>query len=115
MAGTEELYLGRRMDARILPPTTVGELLGDSLGRAASRRRARGRSSTSPGVLTDRFAERLGPVVEELYPWTVDGPEHPRRFRERLTWLLLRRGRLDRGDPGTPSTPSTPDGAADPS
>ena len=28
MAGTEELYLGRRMAARILPPTSVAELLG---------------------------------------------------------------------------------------
>jgi hypothetical protein len=31
-----------------------------------------------------------------LYPGTVDPPGHPRRLRRRLTWLLLRPGRLDR-------------------
>ena len=43
-----------------------------------------------------RAAERLGPAVVELYPWTVDPPGHPRRLQRRLTWLLLRPGRLDR-------------------
>jgi hypothetical protein len=47
-------------------------------------------------TLTDRLAGVLGPVVEALYPWTIDPPEHPRRLRKRLTWLLLRPGRLDR-------------------
>jgi hypothetical protein len=46
--------------------------------------------------LTARLGALLGPVIEELYPWTVDPPEHPRRLRKRLTWLLLRPGRLDR-------------------
>jgi hypothetical protein len=46
--------------------------------------------------MTDRLAGILGPVVEALHPWTVDPPEHPRRLRRRLTWLLLRPGRLDR-------------------
>ena len=34
------------------------------------------------------LAARLGPVVEELQPATVDPPEQPRRLRGRLTWLL---------------------------
>ena len=38
----------------------------------------------------------IGPAVEELYPLTVDPPGHRRRGRKRLTWLLLRPGRLDR-------------------
>ena len=46
--------------------------------------------------LSDALAARLGPVVEELQPGTVDPPDHPRRLRRRLTWLLLRPGRLDR-------------------
>src|SRR5206468_6734975 len=29
-AGTEELYLGRRMASRLLPPTSVRRLLGDA-------------------------------------------------------------------------------------
>ncbi len=95
MAGTEELYLGRRMDARILPPTTVAELLGDRWDGRVPDEGSREELELAR-ALTDRFAERLGPAVEALYPWTVDGPDHPRRLRERLTWLLLRRGRLDR-------------------
>ena len=47
-------------------------------------------------VMTDRLGELLAPVVEALHATTVDGPGHPRRFRRRLTWLLLRSGRLDR-------------------
>jgi hypothetical protein len=46
--------------------------------------------------MTDRLAAILGPAVEALYPGTVDPPGHPRRLRDRLTWLLLRPGRLDR-------------------
>ena len=48
------------------------------------------------GRMSDALAAMLGPTVEGLYPWTIDRPEHPRRFRRRLTWLLLRPGRLDR-------------------
>ena len=42
------------------------------------------------------LTDLLGPAVEALYPATVDPPGHPRRLRRRLTWLLLRPGRLDR-------------------
>lgn len=94
MAGTEELYVGRRMVSRILPVTTVGRLVPDWAGvrpEEGSReeldlaRRA-----------TDALAAILGPVVEQLHPLTVDPPDHPRRFRRRLTWFFLRPGRLDR-------------------
>jgi 1-acyl-sn-glycerol-3-phosphate acyltransferase len=95
MAGTEELYIGKRMASRILPPVTVRELLGESwtgvLPEASSReeldlaRRA-----------TARLSEMIGPVVDELYPPTVDPPRHRRLLRSRLTWLLMRRGPLDR-------------------
>ena len=47
-------------------------------------------------AMTDALAGRLGPAVVELYPWTVDPPGHRRRLQRRLTWLLLRPGRLDR-------------------
>jgi len=95
MAGTEELYLGRRMASRVLPPTTVAGLLGPDWdgvmpteGSRAELDLARRLSAALEGV--------LGPAVEELYPRTVDPPGHPRRLRHRLTWLLLRPGRLDR-------------------
>jgi hypothetical protein len=46
--------------------------------------------------MSERLAGMLGPVVATLHPLTVDPPDHSRRLRRRLTWLLLRPGRLDR-------------------
>ena len=95
MAGTEELYLGRRLASRVLPVTSARELAGldpnaplpaeDSREELLLARR-----------MSDALAALLGPVVEELHPGTVDPSGHPRRLRNRLTWLLLRPGRLDR-------------------
>jgi 1-acyl-sn-glycerol-3-phosphate acyltransferase len=94
-AGTEELYLGRRMVSRILPVTFARALAGLAddapLPEPGSREEmevARRMSHALEGI--------LGPVVETLHPWTVDPPGHPRRLRRRLTWLLMRPGRLDR-------------------
>ena len=95
MAGTEELYLGKRMASRILRATSTRELLGDAWDGAHPAESSREELELARR-LTDALAERLGPVVEELHPWTVDPPSHPRRLRRRLTWLLLRAGRLDR-------------------
>src|SRR6478672_4959885 len=73
MAGTEELYVGRRMASRILPATTVRELAGlpsDAvLPEAGSREEL-----ALARVLSDGLAARLGPVIETLYPATVDPP-----------------------------------------
>jgi 1-acyl-sn-glycerol-3-phosphate acyltransferase len=94
MAGTEELYVGRRMASRILPATTFAGLVPAWSGvrpEEGSReelelaRRA-----------TEALAAILGPVVEQLQPLTVDPPDRPRRLRRELTWLFLRPGRLDR-------------------
>jgi 1-acyl-sn-glycerol-3-phosphate acyltransferase len=98
MAGTEELYIGRRMASRVLPATSARELLGDTwdgvLPAAGSREELElGRR------LSARFEAVLGPVVEALHPGTIDPPSHSRRLRHRLTWLFLRPGRLDRDDP----------------
>jgi hypothetical protein len=95
MAGTEELYLGKRMASRILPATSVGELLGGAWDGVLPAEGSREELDLAHR-LTDALAARLGPVVEELHPGTVDPPSHPRRLRRRLTWLLLRAGRLDR-------------------
>jgi hypothetical protein len=95
MAGTEELYLGRRMASRVLPVTSARALAGlgadDELPRPGSREEmelARGMSHALEAI--------LGPAVAALHPWTVDPATHPRRLRRRLTWLLMRPGRLDR-------------------
>ena len=118
IAGTEELYLGRRMAARVLPVTSIAELLGPDWDGRLPAEGSRAEFDLARR-LTDRFAARLGPVVEELYPWTIDPTAHSRRLRERLTWLLIRKGRLDRTeaaavpptDPPTDPPPDEPPGA----
>jgi 1-acyl-sn-glycerol-3-phosphate acyltransferase len=97
IAGTEELYIGRRMASRILPVTSVGELLGPSWDGVVPEAGSRAELDLAKR-LSEALASRLGPVVEELQPLTVDPPDRPRRLRRRLTWLLLRPGRLDRDE-----------------
>ena len=97
MAGTEELYLGRRMASRVLPATTARELAGLAPGDALPAEDSREELAVARRM-NDALAATLGPAVEELYPWTIDPPGRPRRLRRRLTWLLLRPGRLDRDD-----------------
>jgi 1-acyl-sn-glycerol-3-phosphate acyltransferase len=99
MAGTEELYLGRRIASRILPVTSVAELLGPDWDGVVPQEGSRAELDLAKR-LSAALAARLGPVVEELQPLTVDPPDRPRRLRRRLTWLLLRPGRLDRDDAG---------------
>jgi hypothetical protein len=95
MAGTEELYLGRRIASQVLPVTSVRALAGLPADAALPEHGSRDELDLARR-LSEALAAVLGPVVEELYPWTVDPPEHKRRGRKRLTWLLLRPGRLDR-------------------
>ncbi|HET7727169.1 MAG TPA: lysophospholipid acyltransferase family protein [Candidatus Limnocylindrales bacterium] len=108
MAGTEELYLGRRMASRILPVTSARALLGDAWDGALPPADSRAELDLARRV-SERLADLLGPVVAELHPRTIDPPGHPRRLRRRLTWLLLRRGRLDRELPAPSAEP--PEGA----
>ncbi len=95
MGGTEELYLGRRLAARVLPMTSAAALLAGewdgTLPDAGSHEEL-----VLARRLTERMEQSLGPEVEAIHPWTQDPPGHPRRLRRRLTWLLLRPGRLDR-------------------
>lgn len=95
IAGTEELYLGRRLASRVLPHRSARELA--DLPSAAPFPAPGSREELALArTMTERLAAIMGPVVEELHPGTVDPPSHPRRLRARLTWLLLRPGRLDR-------------------
>src|SRR5206468_3029206 len=88
MAGTEELYVGRRLASRVLPPTTARELAGDTWNGVLPEPDSRAELELARRI-TDALAARIGPVVEALYPRTVDPPDRPRRLRRRLTWLLL--------------------------
>jgi 1-acyl-sn-glycerol-3-phosphate acyltransferase len=96
MAGTEELYIGKRMASRVLPATSVADLLGPDWDGVLPAEGSREELALAKR-LSAALAARIGPVVEELQPSTVDPPSYPRRLRNRLTWLFLRPGRLDRG------------------
>jgi 1-acyl-sn-glycerol-3-phosphate acyltransferase len=98
MAGTEELYVGRRLVSKVLPPTSVAGLLGPGWDGRRPEEGTRAELDLAR-QLSAALAAILGPVVAELWPRTVDPPGHPRRLRRRLTWLFLRPGRLDRDDP----------------
>jgi hypothetical protein len=95
IAGTEELYLGRRIESRVLPTTSVRALAGLVPGALLPAAGSREELEVARRM-SQRLAEILGPVVIELHARTVDPPEHGRRFQQRLTWLLLGPGRLDR-------------------
>jgi len=95
IAGTEELYLGKRMASRVLPATSVADLLGPGWDGVVPVEGSREELDLAKR-LSEALAARLGPVVEELQPSTLDPPTRPRRLRNGLTWLFLRGGRLDR-------------------
>ena len=99
MAGTEELYLGRRMASRVLPATSARELLGPSWDGTLPAPDSRDELELAK-LASEALAALLAPVIEELHPRTVDPSSHPRRFRRRLTWLLLGPGPLEH-DPAT--------------
>src|SRR4051812_7372410 len=84
IAGTEELYLGRRMATRILPRASIADLLGPSWDGRLPEPGSRAELDLARS-LSAALAARLGPVVEELWPRTVDPPTRPRRLRRRLT------------------------------
>jgi 1-acyl-sn-glycerol-3-phosphate acyltransferase len=95
VAGTEELYLGKRMATRILPVTSAAELLGAGWDGRMPPEGSREELELARRV-ADALAVRIGAVVEAIHPGTVDPPGHPRRFARRLTWLFLAPGPLDR-------------------
>jgi len=108
IAGTEELYLGRRIASRILPPTSVAGLLGAGWDGVRPVQGTRAELDLAR-ELSAALAAVLGPVVADLWPRTVDPPDRPRRLQRRLTWLFLRPGRLDRDEPAEAAHP-TPGG-----
>lgn len=93
IAGTEELYLGRRMASEILPATSVRQLLGPGwdgvLPPAGSREEL-----ALARVLSDALSARLAPVVAKLHAQLDVRRPRTRLLRRRLTWLLLGPGPL---------------------
>jgi 1-acyl-sn-glycerol-3-phosphate acyltransferase len=89
IAGSQELYVGKRMATRILPPTSARELLGGAWPASTPEEGSREELDLAH-TLTDRLAAMFAPVIPELHAGTVDPPSRPRRFKG-LTWLLLAR------------------------
>jgi 1-acyl-sn-glycerol-3-phosphate acyltransferase len=94
IAGTEELYIGRRMASQVLPPTSVRDLLGDTWDGTLPDPDSRAELELAKRA-SEALAARLASVVEALHPQTIDPQDHPRRLRRRLTWLLLGPGPLE--------------------
>lgn len=94
IAGTEELYIGRRMASRVLTPVRVAELIGPGWDGVRPEPGSKAELALAHRV-AEALAARLGPVVGELQPLTIDPPDRPRRLRRRLTWLLLGPGPLE--------------------
>jgi 1-acyl-sn-glycerol-3-phosphate acyltransferase len=95
MAGTQELYVGRRMASRVLPATSARGLLGlgadDALPAAGSREELE-----LARRLTERFAELLAPPVLDLAGGADAANRGRRRWLRGLTWLFLARPRPGR-------------------
>ena len=103
IAGTSELYLGRHVASRILPPTTCRDLLGAAWDGVMPAEGSRAELDLAR-ALTARFEAVLGPAVEALHPGTVEPPGRRRVWRG-LTWLFL-----PRPDAARPAT-ARPDAA----
>jgi len=94
MAGTEELYIGRRMASRVLPPVRIADLLGPGWDDVRPEPGSREELALARQA-SEALAAVLEPAVRELQPSTADPPDRPRRLRRRLTWLLLGPGPLE--------------------
>ena len=83
LIGSDELYRGRRIAARILPSVSVAELLGgDRLPPPDTRDELR-----AARAVVRAIAQRIDSVLPALAARVADGPDKPRRWRW-LTRLL---------------------------
>lgn len=79
LIGGDELYRGRRLVLRILPPTTVSELLGGEALPAPNTRDELRAART----VTRAIAALIDQALVDLVPRVVDPPSRTRRWR----WL----------------------------
>ncbi len=78
ISGTDALYRGKRVRVRILPPTSVADLIGtDATDHVVPGTREELRVARA---LTAAVTERVAAAVAEDHPATVDPPGHPRRW-----------------------------------
>ena len=77
LAGTKELYLGKRIAVRILPPLDPFRFAGLDAAPPEGSREERDAAHR----ITAGLRDLLEPHVLELVAWTADPPETPRRMR----------------------------------
>ena len=105
MAGSRELYLGKRMATLILPQTSARALLADAWPTVPPEEGSRGELDLAH-ALTDRLAALFEPIIPGLHDDTVDPPDRPRRLKG-LTWFLLARPRTTQGSKGSKGSKGT--------
>lgn len=88
VAGTEELYRGKRFATRILPAVTMAELVGE--GWTGTPEPGSREELTIARRAAEALEALLAPVIAEIHPGTVDPPSRRRRWPW-LTGLLLGR------------------------
>jgi 1-acyl-sn-glycerol-3-phosphate acyltransferase len=96
MAGSAELYRGKRFATRILPATSVRGLLGAEMPALLPEPGSREELALAR-LLTSRLEALLAPAVADLHPRTVDPPTRKRRWTG-LTWLFVGRPRTGGGE-----------------
>lgn len=82
LAGTDELYRGRRLAARILPPVSVEQLLGDEWPGALPTPNTRDELRLARRI-TQKIAERIDAELPQMLERVTDPVGHKRRWR----WL----------------------------
>jgi len=86
LAGTDELYRGKRIAARILPPVSVAELLGAEWPGAPPPENSRDELRLARRV-TRLIADRIDAELPPMLARVTDPPDKPRRWRG-LTRLM---------------------------
>ena len=86
LAGTAELYRGKRIAARILPPVTVAELLGADWPGQPPAQDTRPEMEMAK-LITRRIADRIDAELAAMFERVTDPPDASRRWKG-LTRLM---------------------------
>lgn len=79
ICGAEELYRGKRLAARVLPATTVRELLGAEWDGATPEPGTREELRLARRI-TELLGERIDAELRAIYPATLDPPGQPSQW-----------------------------------
>jgi 1-acyl-sn-glycerol-3-phosphate acyltransferase len=86
LAGTDELYRGKRIAARILPPVSVAELLGPDWPGQPPPQDTRAELAMAK-LIAQRIADRIDAELPPMLASVTDPPDKPRRWKG-LTRLM---------------------------